>query len=704
MGNIIQPEEARKTTNKAPSDYLEMPKVKHTSSLEAGPDALRWEAEKWYRVRNRSKQSIRLVGVGNEAIAIINADTARAFSGKDLQKIDSKTLDDLEGDGKINIRLLDYDQTKTYTIINLTSKRITIRHNAFKDREFFVPAFGSRSVNGKTLLDLDYLAWESQGLIQIDSVTDEIKSTAAEAMIGLTVILLGFFLVVSIPLAIFKPDSMSWGTIGIITLIGFAAIGVFLFLTGRNNKDFLDNLGSWLKLLPGITLILGTGIGLPIVIIYFYGDGQHILQTKSFELASLGRILQTGFIAIASMLPAFLFYLFGRQQVTKQKENFYREAMLLDPNVWSNNEAKNKYGPLLNSVFDTGNSPFSILLLIISTALLVNGWIITLSPIGAVPDTAKDLIFFFTPDSSPFALGFLGVYFFTINMIYRRYVRADLTPKTYAYITIRLLTTVVLVWVVSTLPQFSTGSLLETGLSAVAFTIGIFPESALTLIQDYVNKLTAKRRGQDPDLFSLTKLEGMNLYDQARLMEEGIENIENLAHHNLMELIVRTRIPTARLVDMFDQSILYLHIGQEGGGDSSGENNEVGANAEIDNMRSLLKSLGVRTATDLMSCRNEISDFKDDPKYSDVVRKLKVIIASMEDDEWLNYVNSWRENSSTKNKLPIDDPYKFYFRVTGIEISASKGSIQKLQEKRKTDQVEPPALQAQTEVIQITPN
>ena len=698
MKNIVQPEEGPKITNDAPSDHLEIPKVKHTSPQATGPGVSNstWEAENWYRVRNRSKQSIRLIGAADETIAIINADTARAFSGKQLQKIDQKTLDDLEGDGKINIRSLDYDRAKEYTIINLTSKRITIRHNAFKDREFFVPAFGSRSVNGITLLDLDYLAWESQGLIQIDSVTEEIKSTAAEAMFGLTFVLLGFFLVISIPLAIFNPASISWMTIGVTTLIGFVAIGVFLFFTGRNNKDFLDSLGNWLKLLPGITLILGTGIGLPILITYFYGDGQQILQTQRFELASLGRILQTGFIAIASMLPAFLFYLFGRQQVAKQKENFYREAMLLDPNVWSNNEAKNKYGPLLNTVYDTGNSPFSILLLIISTALLVNGWIITLAPIGSVPSTAKDLIFFFTPDRSPFALGFLGVYFFTVNMIYRRYVRADLSPKTYAYITIRLLTTVVLVWVVSTLPQFSTGSLLETGLSAIAFTIGIFPESALTLIQDYVNKITAKRRGQDPDLFSLTKLEGMNLYDQARLMEEGIENIENLAHHNLMELIVRTRIPTARLVDMFDQSILYLHIGLEREGDSSGENNEAGANAENDNMRSLLKSLGVRTATDLISCQEEISDFKDDPKYSDVVKKLKVIIASLEDDEWLNYVNSWRENSSTKNKLPIDDPYKFYFRVIGIERSPSKGSVQLLQlkEKGKTDQVEPPPLQA----------
>ena len=102
------------------------------------------------------------------------------------------------------------------------------------------------------------------------------------------------------------------------------------------------------------------------------------------------------------------------------------------------------------------------------------------------------------------------------------------------------------------------------------------------------------------------------MYDQARLMEEGIENIENLAHHNLMELIVRTRIPTARLVDMFDQAILYLHLGLEDEEDDWGTKKELTENpAEPDN-RKLLKALGFRTASDLLSSRDEITAFQGD--------------------------------------------------------------------------------------------
>lgn len=63
----------------------------------------------------------------------------------------------------------------------------------------------------------------------------------------------------------------------------------------------------------------------------------------------------------------------------------------------------------------------------------------------------------------------------------------------------------------------------------------------------------------------MTKPEGINLYHRARLMEEGVENIENLAHHDLVDLILRTRIPVSVLIDWVDQAILYLHTYSSGG-------------------------------------------------------------------------------------------------------------------------------------------
>jgi hypothetical protein len=618
----------------------------------SGSAQSKWVPGTLYRVSNRSARRITLKNDKMILLETIHANSAKTLSGERLQEISEDLLNGFIGANQITCRALEYKQDKSYVVSNLTAKRISIKHNYFSTG-LFLPAFGSRTIAGKTLLEHDFNDWENQGLIKIESANEIEEDQRSYAMVGFLVIALSIFLLVSVPLAALF-QAIRWSTIGLVAVAGLVLTVLSLTMAGRNLRGAFSNLIGWLKLLPGILLVLATGIGLPVIVVYLFGDGRSLIANERLsELGSLGRMMQVGFMAIASMLPAFLFYLFGRQQVETQKENFYREAMLLDPNVWSDSEAKNKYEPLLNSVFDTGNSPFSVLLLVISTSLLVMGWIMSLSPVGIVDQNSTNLIDFFTPVPTPFTFGFLGAYFFTINMIYRRYVRADLTTKTYAYITMRLLVTLVLVWTINTLPQFSASSALDTGLFIVAFIIGIFPETGLALIQDQFKMITKQK--QEKESFSLNRLEGMNLYDRARLLEEGIENIENLAHHNLMELIARTRIPTPRLVDMFDQAILYLHLGLE----TENEDAETENSNRQDNPRKFLKSLGIRTATDLLKCQSALNAFCDNDTYKNLATRLGFVIRTLKDDEWFNYIQNWRSYSSSKEE-PIDNPFKFH--------------------------------------------
>jgi hypothetical protein len=144
----------------------------------------------------------------------------------------------------------------------------------------------------------------------------------------------------------------------------------------------------------------------------------------------------------------------------------------------------------------------------------------------------------------------------------------------------------------------------------------------------------------------LTNLEGMNLYDQARLLEEGIENVENLAHHNLFELMLRTRIPTARLVDLLDQAILYLHV-------SDALHTEDPSNAGHCNDRSHLRVYGIRTATDLVRISAEsdqalqaLDGCGRTPSATGIPR-YRIILNAMLDDEWMLHLLHWREVTST---------------------------------------------------------
>ena len=601
---------------------------------------------------------------------ILPAGKTLVLEGKDLNMVNEKTLNFYEQTGQISLKELDICKRENYMVKNETARRIGIRSYQTQGDHLIIPPFGSRLLNSEILRDYDFLDWKRQSLITVDLVAKKQNETA-QMVFGLLVTLLVLFLLVSIPLAIFT-EAISWATIGIISLIFILAQGVSLYFASGGRR-LGSGLWEWFKMGPGIILVLLAGVGLPLAIVYFFGDGQHLIGIKNFELAALGRMLQVGFISIASILPALLYFLFGRLQIEKLRDNFFREVMLLDPNIQTLSEARTKYDPLLDSVYGSGNSPFAILLLFISTALLVMGWITALSPVGSVSTDTIDLVSFFTPNSTAFTLGFMGAYFFTVNMIFRRYVRSDLTPKTYAHITVRLLITLVLVWAVASLPQFTSGAVLTTGLLAVAFIIGIFPETGLALIKDYVRQITRKYQDDD-NSFPLTDMEGMNLYDRARLLEEGIENIENLAHHNLVELIARTRIPTPRLVDMFDQSLLYLNLGitrSNPDNDDTEKDPDGTPESQGKELLTKMKSFGIRTASDLHYAVTRYRENKEDSNLGMLpINRLEIIADTIKGDGWMNFILNWHEMFNSVEQAQVTNPYKFYRDDMPLELES----------------------------------
>jgi hypothetical protein len=556
----------------------------------------------------------------------------KVLGGTILNAVGKKKILDLVNSNLVNFQPLDIKVDTNYIISNRTERRIGIMNYNKKD-QLVIPPLGTRLINSDKLKHYDFLDWYWQDLIQIE------------------------------------PENQA-------------------YISAAN----LSRVWDWVKLLPGIALVALAGFGIPLWIVYYFGDGAHLIKAfstgnMSDELALniLGRVFQLGFICIASILPALFYYLFGRQQVQKLREKFFRDVLVLDPHLFSLSEAEAKYDTLLNSAFGSGSStsPFAILLLIFSTALLVTGWTITITPYGPMPTGTNGLINFFQINPKPLTLGFLGVYFFSINMIFRRYVRADLTPKTYASIIVRLLVSLVLVFTISVLPN--TGSIMGNGLLAVAFIIGVFPEDGFRVIRDSARKIIGNSAGGDDEKYPIADLEGMNQYDQARLLEEGIENIENLAHHNLIELLAFTRIPTARLVDIFDQAILYLHLGiyehettrnssKPALDNESADKDSPSKESTGKELLNFLKTLGVRTATDLMEILKDanIENTKAsimnanklfDNKHETILSRLRTIEATFKDDEWLSFILNWRTETSKQSSSEVTlvtDPSKFY--------------------------------------------
>jgi hypothetical protein len=269
---------------------------------------------------------------------------------------------------------------------------------------------------------------------------------------------------------------------------------------------------------------------------------------------------------------------------------------------------------------------------------------------------------FFWPQLSAVGYAFLGSYIFTLFHVLRGYQRRDLHPKSYNTIVVRILAAYALALVVGI---FTTGE----GAQVALFFVGFMPESALVWLREKASATTGiGRRIPLREPAPLTDLEGIDLYDRTRLAEEGINNVEGLAHADIVDLMSSTRISAAQLVDWTDQAILYLHAGgdiEAKRADRKKDDESTAPTPPIPNVHdnlAHLRSYGIRTATDLFQVYEqalrrggddpvarkaevdalraalELRSKTDDSKVS----SIQTIIDTLPDEEWFVQIRNWR--------------------------------------------------------------
>jgi hypothetical protein len=207
------------------------------------------------------------------------------------------------------------------------------------------------------------------------------------------------------------------------------------------------------------------------------------------------------------------------------------------------------------SVSDTGGTSgnFSVgtetmFPVFLATAVLAVCWVAVLWDTSSVTEAATfwDVLKF----------AFLGAYAFIVQSLIRRFFQSDLRPSAYAGSVLRIV--VVLVTMVALYQLLR--PLASTTQAAVAFMVGFFPVIAFQALQ---RAAAATLRVFVPQLtpdYPLSQLDGLNVWYEARLVEEGIEDMQNLATANLVDVMLHTRVPVGRLVDWVDQAQLYLHL------------------------------------------------------------------------------------------------------------------------------------------------
>jgi len=451
---------------------------------------------------------------------------------------------------------------------------------------------------------------------------------------------------------LFRGSSTYW-------IVGAAAIALAVIILAVAAKLGRTAVWRWTLQLAALVVILAVGIALPGSAVYFSAGVDQLVQAAYFDgtlpqdqldLTLLGRGLQLLFLAAVSLLPALLYFLFDRQQLRTLREQFERHMFRLDPSIQTLADVRAKYGTLLEEAYGPVLSHGGGRLLpgrrspvLVATIVITLGWLLTLlnPDVGLITDRAG-IIQLFQPDPSTIVFGFLGAYFFALMTIQRGYARGDLRPKTYTQITVRIFVAIIFAWVL----QLSPGDDEAGYLLLLAFAAGIVPETAIVWLREGLRGKPGKEFSRwmaerDP----LTNLEGIDLYDRARLLDEGITNVEGLAHHDLIELLLQTRIPAPRLVDWTDQAILYLHVGT-----SSVETDEKPPMSRQDAIRQL-NAHGIRTATDLEQAHWEAKERGDLDTFLQIVPglragtppRLSIILDTIRDEEWMANLRNWHK-------------------------------------------------------------
>jgi hypothetical protein len=240
---------------------------------------------------------------------------------------------------------------------------------------------------------------------------------------------------------------------------------------------------------------------------------------------------------------------------------------------------------------------------IVTTVLMAVGWIMFLQPeiyrqvtffqpgtLSGLPEVAAD----------PLRFGFLGAYTFILQSFVRRYYSSDLKTRAFVSAMLRVILVAALVFVIHPIWAFYGWS--EELEVAFAFVVGYFPDAAFRLIKTKaLGAAGILHVGSDEERFPLGELDGLNLWYEARLVEEGVENLQNLSTTSLVDLMISTRTPVARLTDWIDQSYLYLRV--------------------VDREhRDKLRALGIRSATDLIRVFD--CSKKEDPNFHALLTRV----------------------------------------------------------------------------------
>ena len=158
----------------------------------------------------------------------------------------------------------------------------------------------------------------------------------------------------------------------------------------------------------------------------------------------------------------------------------------------------------------------------------------------------------FVKTSVPLLYAFAGVFLFNLGTMVRRLYLADINEQVFWGAVNRLLLSLGLALVI-----------MKSGVAGAKpwlyFSIGFLANIVLDWVLEKTLKLLDIGQPKQPEL-PLQMVRGINIWKEYRLEEESIENVQNLATADIVDLAVRTHYNARTLIDWIDQAIILSRL------------------------------------------------------------------------------------------------------------------------------------------------
>jgi tetratricopeptide (TPR) repeat protein len=276
---------------------------------------------------------------------------------------------------------------------------------------------------------------------------------------------------------------------------------------------------------------------------------QPVMATVNWNF--LGMLLGISLALVGVYPVSYLAYqeVISRTQEKRLKEDFY--LLGLDTAEEFSLTAEELYRTAYSA---TQFLAFIILIVFLSLLILVSYYF-------------RETITFIEPQTiSLIFYAYLGAYVFSIQELIRRYNTYDLQPQVYSSILVRMLvaTTITFAGASMLMASGETLSSAEAGAGAaeptgwaalLAFLIGIFPSRGLRWFQSRANQ-AVDTGGEQGNSLSVREIQGISTWHESRLLEMGVDDVQNLATIDIRKVLLSTRFDTQEIVNWIDQAIL----------------------------------------------------------------------------------------------------------------------------------------------------